>query len=55
MYPCNIKRLFREILKLYKQCKSEKKMIKKHKIALNEYQKAIKMLQIEHEKDFARK
>ena len=42
----------REKLKLYKQYKSDKQMIQKHKKVSNEYQKAVKGFNIEYKKSF---
>ena len=53
-YPFSIIRLLREKLKLYKQYKSDKQMIQKHKKVSNEYQKLVKSFVMEHEKSFSR-
>ena len=49
-YPSDIKKLLREKLKLYKQCKLNKQMVQKYKNVSKKYQKAVKMFNIEHEK-----
>ena len=51
-YPSDIKKLLREKLKLYKQCKLDKQMIEKYKTVSKKYEKAVKVFNIEHEKRF---
>ena len=51
-YPSDIKKLLREKLKLYKQCKLDKQMIQKYKNVSKKYEKAVKVFNIEHEKRF---
>ena len=51
-YPSDIKKLLREKLKLYKQCKINKQMVQKYKNVSKKYQKAVKVFNIEHEKCF---
>ena len=48
------KKLLREKLKLYKQCKPDKQMIEKYKKVSNEYQKVVKMFKWNMKNVFSR-
>ena len=52
IYPFDIKKLLWEKLKLYKQNKSDKQMIGKFKKISYEYQKEVKIFNMEHKKSF---